>query len=85
MLSRTGGIRLLSIESFNGRLRDECLNELLFTSLRHARQLIATWRYDYNHARPLRRGHLRLRAEWVDQLKVNLSHGFGSGPSSREA
>jgi putative transposase len=40
------------VESFNGRLRDECLNEHLFDSLRHARKLIAAWRDDYNHHRP---------------------------------
>ena len=40
------------VESFNGRLRDECLNEHLFANLRHARHLIATWRDDYNHHRP---------------------------------
>jgi putative transposase len=40
------------VESFNGRLRDECLNEHLFSSLRHARHLIAAWRDDYNHHRP---------------------------------
>ena len=32
------------VESFNGRLRDECLNEHLFTSYRHARHMIAEWR-----------------------------------------
>jgi len=40
------------VESFNGRLRDECLNEHLFTSYRHARQIISAWRDDYNHHRP---------------------------------
>ena len=40
------------IESFNSRLRDECLNEHLFESLSEARQIIEAWRYDYNHARP---------------------------------
>ena len=40
------------VESFNGRLRDECLNEHLFANLRHARHLIAAWRVDYNHHRP---------------------------------
>jgi putative transposase len=40
------------IESFNGRLRDECLNETLFTSLRHARQVLEAWRRDYNSIRP---------------------------------
>src|SRR5690606_31957023 len=36
------------IESFNGRLRDELLNETLFTSLNQARAELATWRHDYN-------------------------------------
>lgn len=40
------------VESFNGRLRDKCLNEHLFANLRHARHLIATWRDDYNNHRP---------------------------------
>jgi putative transposase len=40
------------IESFNGRLRDELLNETLFTSLAHAREALATWRDDYNTVRP---------------------------------
>ena len=39
-------------ESFIGRLRDECLNETLFTSLRHARAVLATWQRDYNDVRP---------------------------------
>ncbi len=37
------------IESFNGRLRDELLNETLFTSLAQARVSIAMWRSDYKH------------------------------------
>jgi putative transposase len=40
------------VESFNGRLRDECLNETLFTSLRHARAVLASWQKDYNEVRP---------------------------------
>jgi putative transposase len=40
------------IESFNGRLRDELLNEAVFTSLADARRKIARWRYDYNNIRP---------------------------------
>jgi putative transposase len=40
------------IESFNGRLRDECLNQHWFWSLTDARQIIETWRLDYNRARP---------------------------------
>ena len=40
------------IESFNGRLRDECLNEHLFANLAEARRIIEAWRVDYNTARP---------------------------------
>lgn len=40
------------IESFNGRFRDECLNENWFTSLAHARVVIETWRKEYNEERP---------------------------------
>jgi putative transposase len=40
------------IESFNGRMRDELLNESLFMDLDHARQLIGAWIADYNTARP---------------------------------
>ena len=40
------------LESFNGRMREECLNEHLFPSLRHACRIIAAWRDDYNHHRP---------------------------------
>lgn len=39
-------------ESFNGRLRDELLNETLFRSLPHARAVLEEWRRDYNEARP---------------------------------
>ena len=40
------------IESFNGKFRDECLNEQWFESLQQARQEIARWRRDYNEVRP---------------------------------
>ncbi|WP_369928443.1 IS3 family transposase [Xanthomonas sp. NCPPB 2632] len=40
------------IESFNGRLRDECLNEHWFPSLLHARTEIENWRREYNEERP---------------------------------
>jgi putative transposase len=39
-------------ESFNGRLRDECLNDNWFLSVKHAREVIEAWRKDYNIARP---------------------------------
>jgi putative transposase len=40
------------IESFNVRLRDECLNVMQFTSLEDARAKIEAWRVDYNQPRP---------------------------------
>jgi len=40
------------IESFNGRLRDELLNETLFSSLAQAKAALASWRADYNTSRP---------------------------------
>jgi putative transposase len=40
------------IESFNGRLRDELLNETMFRSLAHAREVLSDWREDYNGERP---------------------------------
>jgi putative transposase len=40
------------IESFNGKLRDECLNENYFTSLTDAKATIEAWRKDYNDTRP---------------------------------
>ena len=39
-------------ESFNGKLRDECLNEEVFANLAEARAVIERWRLDYNHVRP---------------------------------
>jgi len=38
--------------SFNGRLREECINEHIFAGLRHIRQVIAAWRNGYDHHRP---------------------------------
>lgn len=40
------------VESFNGRLRDELLNETLFSSLAHARAVLQAWKTDYNAHRP---------------------------------
>lgn len=40
------------IERFNGKFRNECLNEHWFMSMRHAQQLIEEWRLEYNRQRP---------------------------------
>jgi hypothetical protein len=41
-----------AIESFNGKFRDECLSRNWFVDLRHAREVIESWRMDYNTVRP---------------------------------
>ena len=40
------------LESFNGRLRDECLNEHILGNLAEARKIIENWRINYNTHRP---------------------------------
>jgi putative transposase len=56
------------VESFNSRLRDECLNEHVFLTLAEARQTIEAWRLDYNHCRPHSSLGARTPAEFA-QLK----------------
>lgn len=57
------------VESFNGRLRDECLNEHWFPSLLHARTEIETWRREYNEERPKRALGGLTPAAYAKQLK----------------
>ena len=45
-------IQNATIESFNGKFRDECLNQNLFRNLVEARGVIEIWRNDYNQTRP---------------------------------
>jgi putative transposase len=40
------------VESFNGKFRDECLNTHWFTTMRQARNIVESWRADYNESRP---------------------------------
>jgi putative transposase len=56
------------IESFNGKLRDELLNETVFSSLAEARIMLAAWKHDYNTARP----HSRLG--WLTPSEFAKSH-----------
>jgi putative transposase len=58
------------VESFNGRLRDECLNEHWFTSLSHARVVIEDWRTDYNDERPKRILGGLTPAQYAKQLAI---------------
>jgi putative transposase len=55
------------VESFNGRLRDECLNETLFTSMAQVRAVLAEWRDDYNAVRPHSKRDGRTPAETAKQ------------------
>ncbi|NIE81743.1 transposase family protein [Asaia sp. As-1742] len=62
------------VESFNGKLRDECLNEILFTSLAYAMEVLAAWQYDYNTVR----SHLQLGGKTPDQIAGQRSLGVWS-------
>jgi putative transposase len=57
------------VESFNGRLRDECLNEHWFTSLAHARLVIERWRREYNEERPKKKLGGLTPAQYAEQLR----------------
>jgi len=41
-----------AVHPINGRFRDECLNDTLFSTLTEARSAITSWKEDYNHHRP---------------------------------
>ena len=58
------------IESFNGRMRDELLNESLFLNLDQARQIIAAWVADYNTRRPHSSLGYRTPAAYADDLNA---------------
>lgn len=60
------------IESFNGRLRDECLNTEVFLNLADAREKLDRWRCDYNQARP----HSAL----ADRTPEEFAHTLGNRP-----
>lgn len=67
------------VESFNGRLRDECLNEHWFPTLLHARTSIESWRRGYNEERPKRALGGLTPAQYAAQLatkKDNISTGL---------
>jgi len=74
------------IESFNARLRDELLNERLFTSLAHARAVLTAWKHDYNNARPHSALANITRAEYANysvpgpQRGGTLRYAEGSAP-----
>ncbi len=62
------------VESFNGRLRDEVLNETLFCSLSHAREVLEHWRRDYHEQRP--HSKLGWMTPWDDALGLRGEAGL---------
>jgi len=73
------------IESFNGRLRDELLNETLFPSLAHVRTTLAAWRADYNLNRPHSRLGWLTPAEYADTFNPRRDLALRSMASSAPA
>ncbi|MGC3965182.1 MAG: IS3 family transposase [Rhodocyclaceae bacterium] len=61
------------IESFNGRLRDECLNEHWFVSLAQARVVIEAWRREYNEQRPKRGLGGLTPSAYAQKLRAGIS------------
>lgn len=68
------------VESFNGRLRDELLNETLFRSIPHARAVLEDWRRDYNETRPHSALGWLTPAEYAD----HQNPGTGRGAALRQ-
>jgi transposase InsO family protein len=78
------------VESFNGRMRDELLNESLFLGLADARCAIAAWVADYNNARPHSSLNYRTPAAFAAHLtatgpRAALADGSALGPVAQPA
>jgi putative transposase len=69
------------VESFNGRLRDECLNTSWFANLWDARWKITRWRWHYNTRRP----HSQLGYRTPEQFARSLSSAPSPSPESNHA
>jgi putative transposase len=76
------------IESFNGRLRDECLNAHIFASTIEAQRILDAWREDYNHVRPHSalqdRTPAAVGALWVDSRDARESTAMKNDGTERE-
>jgi len=71
------------VESFNGRFRDECLNENWFSSLADTREKIEQWRQDYNEARPHSSLQYRTPVEFAAQTAASFEiASVGQGTSN---
>src|ERR1017187_519866 len=68
------------IESFNGKFRDECLNQNWFVDLRDAREVIEAWRVDYNTVRP----HSSLRYRTPEEFAATQGCGKDGGFATLE-
>ena len=79
------------VESFNGRMRDELLNETLFTNLDHAREKIAAWAWDYNTRRPHSSLGYATPAAFAAELKkqgaasLRIAGGYATQPLASPA
>jgi putative transposase len=67
------------VESFNGKFRDECLNEHGFADLKEAREKIETWRQDYNQRRP----HSALGHRTPEEFAAQIAARRPSPPHAR--
>ena len=70
------------VESFNGRFRDECLNENWFTDLADAREKITAWKHDYNRERPHSALGYRTPEQFAAQAASFDVTGLGQGTSN---
>lgn len=70
------------IESFNGRLRDELLNETLFSSLSQARAVLAIWQADYNGSRPHSQLGWKTPAEFATTFNTRRAPALRNAKSS---
>ncbi len=66
------------IESFNGRFRNECLNEHGFSDVSHARKTISEWRQDYNECRPHSTLNYQTPSEFAASRRKGNSESEGS-------
>lgn len=64
------------VESFNGKLRDECLNEHWFDSVPHARAIVEEWRSDYNEVRPHHTLGLKTPSDYAAELAASPLGGL---------
>ena len=70
------------VESFNGRMRDELLNETMFRNLAHARIVIAAWAADYNTERPHSALDYQTPADYARALNTAIARPAARDESS---